>query len=150
MVRAGLAHRSAARSLVHHLKYRGIVVAARVLAVAMARCVPDRTPALIPIPRATARRIRYGVDPARELVRSVSSLTGVPFVDALQPGLWWPRHATRRPEERSRPPFVARCRVPRGAVLVDDVVRTGSTVDAAARVLGVAGLSALAATAPPG
>lgn len=150
MVWSGLAHRSTARALVHHLKYGGIVTAARVLGLAMARCVPNGASALIPVPRATARRVRYGVDPARELALTVSRLTGVPFIDALRPGLWWPRHATREPEHRGPPPFAARCRVPQGAVLVDDVVRSGSTVDAAAGVLGVAGLSALAATAPPG
>lgn len=151
VVRSGLLHQGAARVLVHHLKYRGILDAARCLAVPMARRMPEGATALIPVPRATTRRLRYGVDPALELAGAVGRLTGVPVVSALRPAMWWRRHAPRPADARAEPRFRldVSC-VPEGAVLVDDVFRTGATVRAALRVLGTAGHSALAATAPPG
>ena len=148
LVHCGLVHREAARRLVHHLKYRGLLTAAAVLAEPMARALGGRATVLIPVPRATARRLRYGVDPADSLATAVGRLTGIPVARLLRPGLWWPRHAPRAPAERVAPLFVARGPAPVGAVLVDDVVRTGSTVEAAMRSLGGGDLSGLVASAP--
>lgn len=148
VVRAGLVHTAAARRLVHNLKYRGLAAAARVLAAAMADRLEGSVAALVPLPRAHARRIRYGIDPARELALAVGRQCGVPVVDALLPSLWWPRHAPREPGARRAPRFRLSVRVPEGVVLIDDVVRTGSTMAAAAGVLGVRDLSGLVATAP--
>ncbi len=148
VIRSGLVHRGAARRLVHNLKYRGIEAAVPVLAAAMAARVAPQTPALVPVPRASLRRVRFGIDPAHRLAAAVARLTGTDVVAALRPGLWWPRHATRPPEERGQPRFRAVAAVPPGSVLVDDVARTGSTLVAAARAAGVPALSGLVATSP--
>ncbi|MFQ5554423.1 MAG: hypothetical protein ACE5GC_03495, partial [Acidimicrobiia bacterium] len=97
---------------------------------------------------ARLRRARYGVVPARVLAGAVAARCGVPVFDLLRPTLWWPRHASRDPERRSAPRFLAVAPAPRGVWLVDDVVRTGSTFDAAMRVLGSRVLEGLVATAP--
>jgi predicted amidophosphoribosyltransferase len=149
-VRAGLEHRGAARVLVHHLKYRGLTAAGRPLGAAMAARLVRTASVLVPVPRAVVRHMRFGIDPARFLAGEVARLSGLPVVDALRPGWWWARHAPRAPEARGEPRFVAVRSVPSGAVLVDDVARTGITFDAAAAALGAEGLSALAATAPHG
>ena len=148
VVRAGLVHTAAARRLIHNLKYRGLTAAAGVLATAMADRLEGPVAALVPVPRAVTRRLRYGIDPARELALAVGRQRGVPVIDALLPSLWWPRHAPREPGARRAPRFRLNVRVPGGVVLVDDVFRTGSTMAAAAGVLGVRDLSGLVATAP--
>ena len=148
MVEAGLAHRGVARMLVHHLKYRGILSCARLLAGSMASRIPAEASVLVPVRRATIRRLRYGIDPAVEFSWALSRATGMGVLDVIKPGVWWPRHASRASEERRAPLFRVGGVVPVGAVLVDDVVRTGSTLDAAAGVLKAAGVAALAATAP--
>ncbi len=150
VLRAGLCHQGAARRLVHHLKYRGVVAAARWLAFPMIQRLPAATSAVIPLPRATTRRLRYGIDPAVVLAREVGRARAVPVIAALQPAVWWRRHAPQAAPTRTEPVFRTKLPVPEGAVLIDDVVRTGATVRAAVRALGVSGLSALAATAPPG
>jgi predicted amidophosphoribosyltransferase len=151
-VRAAFHHQTTARRLVHRLKYEGLVAAGEVLAEAMAAQVPPHARALIPVPRALVRRVRFGVDPAEQLARLLSGAVGLPVVSALRPAPWWPRHATRRRTERRPAGFIAVRSVPRAAVFVDDVVTSGATIEAARRALVSAGMrdvrSAVAATSP--
>jgi predicted amidophosphoribosyltransferase len=138
-------HRGTARKLVHVLKYRGVLAAAEPLVAAMAELLPADTPALVPVPRSTARAIRYGVDPAVVLARGVGFLTGTPVIRALRAPLWWRRHAIRGRADRRWVRFVSRREVPSGAALVDDVLTTGATILAARAALE--GLPTLALTA---
>ncbi len=143
---AGFVHEGAARRLVHALKYRGVVAAAEPLAEGLARQIPRSTSALIPIPRARLRALRYGIDPAAALAREVARRTGLPVIDALQPRWWWRSHAGRSRDERSSVAFGATgVTVPPGAALVDDVLTTGATARAAAAAL--VGLPTLVAVA---
>jgi predicted amidophosphoribosyltransferase len=98
------------------------------------------------VPRIAWRRVLYGVDPAHELARCLSEITGIEMIDALAAAVAGPRHAGRGRDERPPPVFRRRRRVPAGAMLVDDVVTTGTTLVAAARHLGVAGVGAVTAT----
>ncbi len=141
-------HRGAARRLVHSLKYAGIVEAGTVLASAMAALVPETATALVPVPRATARRWRHGVDPAVVLARFIGRRCGLPVVPALRSAWWWPRHAARGDERRSRARFTARVSGRPGWVLIDDVATSGATLAAAADALGRETSLALVATAP--
>lgn len=138
MVRAAFRHGGAARMLVHHLKYRGVVAAGRMLAEAMSAHVPRGT-VLVPVTRVRWRRLRYGVDPALELAREVARLADMPLVPVLAAPLWGRARAGRA--HGFAPSF--RIRHELGGVpvtLIDDVVTTGSTLIAAARVIpGVAG-----------
>jgi predicted amidophosphoribosyltransferase len=153
LVTAGLHHHGVARRIVHRLKYDGLGVAADVLAVAMATRLPAATTALVPLPRALVRRLRFGIDPSAELARAVHRISGVPVVAALRPALYWPRHATRSPSGRAPARFVAVAHVPPGAVLIDDVVTSGATVRAARDALiraGMDGVHAVVAATSPG
>jgi len=134
---AAFSHEGAARRLVHRLKYEGMVTAADVLSEAMALLLPAGTAALVPVPRATLRRMRYGTDQARTLARLVGARAGVPVVSALRAEMWWPAHAGSSRAARRSPRFRGVAKVPRDSVLVDDVFTTGVTLAAAAEAIGV-------------
>ncbi len=135
-VTSGLIHSGPARRLVHLLKYGAIDAAALLLARVMAGAVPADAAALVPIPRALLRRVRYGVDPARKLAGLVAAETGIPVVNALIASPWWPSHAGSDRESRNPPRFRTTCGVPDGSVLVDDVLTTGATAATAAQATG--------------
>jgi predicted amidophosphoribosyltransferase len=142
---AGFLHEGPARSLIHALKYRAVAAAAEPLAEAMADRLPASATALIPVPRATLRALRFGVDPAAVLAGAVARRVRLPVIVALEPRWWWPRHAGRTRRERATVSFSPTgLAVPRGSVLVDDVLTTGATVAAAA--IALRGLPTLALT----
>jgi predicted amidophosphoribosyltransferase len=126
-----------ARQLIHRLKYDGIAAAGVVFVDALAARIPDGTRALVPIPRSVVRRIRYGMDPALTLARLLARRTGLPVARVLLPSLWWPAHAGSRRNARNTPRFAALGHIPDGAVLVDDVLTTGATINGAAAASGI-------------
>lgn len=146
-VRSAFRHRGAARLLVHHLKYGGIVAAGALLAEAMAHHVPPGT-VLVPVPRVGWRRLRYGVDPALELTRSLARITDAPVARPLvAPFLG---RARAGGVHGSSPRFRLGRPVPRLPVmLVDDVITTGSTLIEAARLFPLV-QGALTATSSTG
>jgi len=146
LVAPAFRHEGTARLLVHHLKYRGLVAAADVLARGMIGAVPASASGLVPVPRARLRSWRYGVDPALELARSLGRLTGLPVYSVLRSPLWWRRHAAGDRDHRHPPAFTAVRSVPSNAVLVDDVVTTGATLAAARAISDGAATWALTAT----
>lgn len=148
LVWAGLRHRGTGRTLVHRLKYDGLARAASVLAAAMAPLVPETATALVPVPRATLRRWSHGVDPGPVLAHQLAQRCGLPVLAALRPGVWWPRHAARGQQARSRARFRAVAGPERTWVLVDDVATSGATLDAACSALGGVVRLAVVATAP--
>ena len=135
LVRSAFLHEDPARKLVHRLKYQAmpLVGIGRVLA----PLLPTSTAALVPIPRVLLRRWRYGVDPALEIARSLAAVTGLRVSPVLQTPVWVHRRAGRSGETHGTPRFRLLAAVPRGAVLVDDVVTTGATLRAAAAVTGI-------------
>lgn len=136
-VASGFVHDKAARRLVHLLKYQGITAAGVILATVMAGRLPSGTTALVPVPRAALRRIRYGIDPASELAHRVGAETGIEVIPALAAPFWWPSHAGGDRAARNRPRFRRISPVPAGSVMVDDVCTTGSTLASAGEVLGI-------------
>lgn len=145
-VEAGFRHRGAAARLIHNLKYRRSLPAGRLLAAAMVSGLPADATALVPAPRSLARRVAYGIDQARFLANELSRLSGVPVIDALRAPLWWKRQAGLAKRDRHPVKFVGVRAVPPGAVLIDDVVTTGMTIQSAAAALGSRGMSLLVAT----
>ncbi len=137
LVRSAFEHGGAAKALVHRLKYEAVWGVAERLAMTLVPLLPADATALIPVPRVRLRRLRYGVDPAVSLARALADRTGLPLVNALVP-MWWagPRAGPAEQHRGTQRFRGARVAPPR-SVLVDDVVTTGTTVLAAARVSGV-------------
>jgi predicted amidophosphoribosyltransferase len=133
--------------LVHRLKYQGLTSAARVLAEGMVPLLRPDTSALIPIPRAGMRRLQYGVDPAFELAKALGMMAGVPVVTALRAALWWPRHAGHN-RRAGGARFRQVTAVPDRAAVIDDVVTTGRTMEAAIDTLDTAIWHGASATSP--
>lgn len=137
-------HESAARVLVRRLKYEAVPRVAALVAVELVGAVPAQATCLVPVARTLARRVRYGIDPAAVLASALSERSGLPVVHALAAPVWMPANAGARRAQRRAVGFRTR-RAVNGAVLVDDVATTGTTLDAAARALGGA-VGALTAT----
>jgi len=133
--------------LVRRLKYEGVVAVASLVAEELASRVPADARWLVPVPRTLTRRVRYGVDQATEIATALSRRTGVPVVSALGAPVWARPHAGSARADRTPPRLTTR-RPVEGAVLVDDVLTTGSTLDRAASLLGVVE-SALTVTGVP-
>ncbi|HSJ70720.1 MAG TPA: hypothetical protein VLA29_03625 [Acidimicrobiia bacterium] len=122
------AHVGAAVRLIHNLKYRRCLASGFLLADAMAVLSPSEVTCVIPVPRSLVRRIRYGIDPSTVLAVELARRWSVPVVDAVSAPPWWRRRAGMDREHRGKVPFTLGAPVPSGAVLVDDVLTSGSTV----------------------
>ncbi len=144
------------RAMLAGLKYRNQRASVGWLAAAMAKCVgePECFAALTWAPTSPRRRRRRGFDQAELLARAVGKKLGLPVVSLLK-RLDGAGQTGLNREQRFGAiqfKFVAR-RVPSGAVLLlDDVVTTGATLQAATRVLlqvGVPQVHGLVAAATP-
>ena len=147
LVRPLFVHEGPIRSAVHALKYRGVDRVAEVLAPRMAGLLPGDASALVPVPRALARTIRYGIDPGRVLAREMARAAGLPVVDILRA----PVHRRSQLRERRAEGLGFRSigGAPERAVLVDDVLTTGATMTAAALACEGSVLRAVTLTRSP-
>jgi predicted amidophosphoribosyltransferase len=137
LVRSAFEHEGAARALVHRLKYEAVSGVALRLATVMAPLLPTRATAVVPVPRARVRHLLYGIDPAGALARALGRVADLPVEDRLVPPAWARRRAGGADRDRGARSFRLVGTVPRGAVLVDDVVTTGTTLLAAAAATGL-------------
>jgi predicted amidophosphoribosyltransferase len=135
VVAPAFAHVGTGVRLVHNLKYRRSIAAGRLLAAEMARRVPLDAGALVPVPRVFVRRLVYGIDQTAVLAACIARVTGLPVVSALGAPVWQPRLAGTSRQRRRPPAFTVKQR-PLRAVLVDDVLTTGTTIEAAVSALG--------------
>jgi predicted amidophosphoribosyltransferase len=147
---AALPYRGPGRRLVAALKFSRL----RPAAALGARLIAVRAPAgllaapLVPVPAAPLRTARRGIDPPGELAAALAALSGVTVLPILRRRDLGRQRGRGRSERLSRPPaIVAAGPAPERAILVDDVVTTGATVDACARALRGAGARRLAAVA---
>lgn len=157
MARAAFAYRGAAARLIRQMKFADRPEIARMLAPHMVRAAGsmfDHDSILLPVPLHRRRLLMRRFNQSAELCRALSQLTGCPvLVDALvrvratrqQIGL------TRAGRKRNlRDAFALRSTGhstglkiyrDRALILVDDVLTTGATVEACARILRAAGAS---------
>jgi ComF family protein len=152
---APLAYEAAARSLVGALKFRG----ARGLAGPMASAIAANAPpgiwaggALVPVPLSPGRRRSRGFNQAEAIAAALGPRAGLPVVDCLRRGgrrgSQVGRDRSARLEElHGAVALRSGHAAPRTAVLVDDVVTTGSTLAECARALRAGGAERVHAVA---
>ncbi|MEJ5368477.1 MAG: ComF family protein [Bryobacteraceae bacterium] len=141
------AYDGALRDLIHLFKYGRMLPLGRVFGQMMARAYPrdQLFEVLVPVPSHWRRRLWRGFDQAAVLARELSRRTAIPVEQALRRNRHTPPQAglTRRQRrDNIRGCFVAaRPEAVRGrrVLLIDDVLTTGATVNAAAAVLRRAG-----------
>jgi ComF family protein len=141
----------AAQRLVHALKYDGWRKAARPMAEVMAARIPSLPldAIFVPVPTTMDRVRRRGFNQASLLARELARICSRPVADALERTGGGPSQVSLHPSQRRtnvKDVFEAGLAegpniVGHPVILVDDVLTTGATACAAARVLGYAGAS---------
>jgi ComF family protein len=131
----------AVRSLLLGLKYRNRRDALAYLASEIAALVDVRADVVTWVPTTAARRRERGFDQAELLARAVGRRVGVPVRSLLRRVDGLAQTGRDAESRRSGPEFSVRRRrgVGDSVVLIDDIGTTGATLQAAARVLALAG-----------
>jgi ComF family protein len=153
--RAAFVYEGAARDAVLALKFRGTSAVAPLMAQSIAETLAEwRPPAdrIVPVPLSGQRRRLRGYNQSELLAKELSRLTGLPLE----------RHGlTRRRHTRAQATLTGDARWQNvwqsfragkvaptsGVILIDDVITTGATLDACARVLLSEGADAVFALA---
>ena len=133
-VLAAFEHSGAARQLAHNLKYRGLSGYASLVAAMLAPRVPKGP--LVPVSRAVSRRLKYGTNPSSMIAAELSRLTGSPVYHLFKRVLHTRRRAGGDHDAEPAIPEL-RKRTLEKVVLVDDVMTTGATLEAAVSAIGV-------------
>jgi ComF family protein len=144
---AATVYDGAAKDLVWYLKFHGAQEAARIMAAYMADALPEANRGcFVPVPTATKRARRRGYDQAKLLARQLAKHSRLPYQDCLRRSGQTHQVGASRQERLQQ--LQAAFRVgtgqdalikDRSVVLVDDVVTTGATLEAAAAALQQAG-----------
>lgn len=140
-----------AEKLLHGLKFDRQYAAAHTIAQTMAqKLAVDDSLLLVPIPTATSRVRQRGYDQSVEITKALARLSGVPCAKLLR------RYGQQRQTGSTRAQrlkqlagaFEVRTKqLPKDKhiLLVDDVMTTGATLEAAARTLRAAGVKIISA-----
>lgn len=155
-------HEGALREAVHQVKYGGREALGILLGTRLGALVSSRPDCIVPMPLHPFRLRQRGYNQAALIAQGLAEVLGVPVVDrVLRRRRWTARQANldrlsrqRNMENAFDLPMGAPCWQGRSVLLVDDVLTTGSTARAAARVLWESGaadvnLAVLAVSATP-
>jgi ComF family protein len=142
-VRAAFVYEAAARDAVLALKFRGLSAVAPLMARSMAEVLADwrpRVTCIVSVPLSGQRRRLRGYNQSELLAKDVSRLTGIPI---NRRALVRRRHTHAQAAldgdarwQNVNGAFRAGKQAPTdGVLLIDDVITTGATLNACARVL---------------
>lgn len=139
-------YKDTAKEIIHRLKFERSIAATENIASAMFATLPDSLSGsiIVPIPTATSRKRQRGYDQSVLIANKISRLSGLPVYPHLV-RLGQSRQVGSKKADRiiqlqgsyivTRPNKVSG----RHILLVDDVMTTGATLEAAANVLRKAG-----------
>lgn len=150
-VRAATVYEGMAKDLVWKLKFDGAQAAAEEMANMLSRSVPRHTDVLlVPVSTATTRVRQRGYDQAKLIARALARQTGAQYLPALRRSGQSHQVGATRAQRIQQLKDAYRVAKP-GAiknqhiVLIDDVLTTGATLEAAAAVLRTAGAKRVSA-----
>ena len=150
-VRVSTAYAGTSKMLIWQLKLNGTQSAARIMARRMVKLLENDGQALIvPVPTATSRIRQRGYDQARLLARAISRQSRLEYVTCLVRSGQTHQHGAPRRQRLQQLENSFRVKKPRQIknariILVDDVVTTGATLEAAANALKQVGASRIEA-----
>lgn len=146
---AATAYDGAPRQLVAALKFGRRLALAEIAAEAIAATAPEDWPdaPLVPVPADPLRRRLRGFDSAHEIAIALGRRLGRLALPSLERTHSRRQVGQPRAERLVGPAVRATAEVPRTAVLVDDVITTGSTLAACAVALRAAGSQEILALA---
>jgi predicted amidophosphoribosyltransferase len=136
------AHEGVARDLVTALKFRRLTPVAGLIADRVQWLAPADLlgGAIVPVPPAPPRLRKRGFDPAGEIAAALADRLGTPVEACLSRRGGGRQVGKRRAQRIGHPPRIETMgRVPRSALLIDDVLTTWATLSACARALRGAG-----------
>lgn len=145
-VQAATVYGGSAKALIWRLKLAGAQAAAHVMAKHMAPLVKrgSQKPLVVPVPTATSRSRQRGYDQAKLLARELACQARLPYLDCLSRHGQTHQHGLPRQERLAQLRSAFHAKQPWAIadahiLLVDDVVTTGATLEAAAATLESAG-----------
>lgn len=151
-VRTATVYDGHAKDLIWKLKLGGARAAGRIMAERLVPLTGLSDAIIVPVPTATRRVRQRGYDQAKLLASELSRLTGLANHDCLARQGQSHQHGLSRHQRLGRLAGSFRVVKPqlvegRNVILVDDVVTTGATLEAAAEALTACGAAWIAATA---
>jgi ComF family protein len=145
IVRAATIYKGLAKELVWQLKFQGTQAAAREIADQLVTFIPRSSEViLVPVPTATSRIRRRGYDQATLIARSLAAKTGMHYSPVLRRSGQHHQLGSSRTQRVTQLQSAYRCIRPKEVaskhiILIDDVLTTGATLEAAARTIKAAG-----------
>lgn len=140
-------YRNAGRAIFHRIKYDGHWRLLRPLLehrldVLLKHLALEEYDCMVPIPESFSRKVSRYFNPAAELAKHLSALTGIPIRNHLKLKLWQKRQVGLQKKDRRlnvKNRYQAKGTIPKRILLVDDVATTGSTLQSAQKCLQQSG-----------